>query len=436
MKSAPTPPQPRRQSRNEIKVRGLPHHLTREEIKKYFEVTGNINFIFRHGTVGDKFSGTCRITYNEESGAKAAVLNFHQRKFSYGHTMSVTMFVTKGKVTVRAHDWVCPDCSHFDCVNFEWQPNCFSCGRQKPVQSSTNIIKTELEEIESNEYFEEEEEEEDEEDEEEEQPQQKEKIKETVAVVAPAAKKLAIEFKKEIDEVSLESLEMEMEDVLLNIFMNHRVFSDNLPLQVNISVSRPSINSLPHQSSKGISVNLCVNDEMIAERLKESFSENSNNNNNDNIESNPIERPAPHTSPVHLIGVPEADKENTRQEGEKNNKTMEKGRKKFTLAEDKEIIDKVLEVLPGKSLQSLEIPAQVLKVLSVTVSRGESSVSARWRGKLRRWLSQYYSHNRREWKQLQVKASQKRREDIAKYFHTQAKKSGLTLEVMNVKRKT
>ena len=57
------------------------------------------------------------------------------------------------------------------------------------------------------------------------------------------------------------------------------------------------------------------------------------------------------------------------------------------------------------------------------------------KGKLRLWLIQYYNNNKRSWKDFSVKASQKRREDIAKYFNKQAKKSGLSLDLMNVKRK-
>merc|ERR1719204_1342430 len=73
-------------------------------------------------------------------------------------------------------------------------------------------------------------------------------------------------------ETPWRDLELELEDVLLNTFMNHSAFSDNLPLRVNISVSRPVRGSEP--KSEYLNVSLRVDDEMITRRLKENLSSN------------------------------------------------------------------------------------------------------------------------------------------------------------------
>ena len=83
--------QGRSQSRTVVQVKGLPNHLSRDQIQSYFERTGSIKYVFRERvhTGNGTFSGCCRITYDEEIGAKKAVLDYNQRKFSYRHTMRV-----------------------------------------------------------------------------------------------------------------------------------------------------------------------------------------------------------------------------------------------------------------------------------------------------------------------------------------------------------
>ena len=134
--------QQRRQSRRSVRVRGLPRHLSRDDIQKYFGVTGRIKYVFREkvdkdSSGNDQFSGACRITYEEEEGAKEAFLGFDGRKFSYGHVMSLRMVVSSHAnsedQTIAPSDWICRACStrDFSIVNFDWQSFCFSCGKER-----------------------------------------------------------------------------------------------------------------------------------------------------------------------------------------------------------------------------------------------------------------------------------------------------------------
>ena len=178
----------RQQSRCVVRVRGLPHHLSREDIKRYFQTCGVINYVFREGMTDHGFNGTCRITYKEESGARKAVLGFHNRKFSYGHIMSVSMALDQNhsnmrKERVRPGDWVCSSCSRhdFDCINFDWQQRCFSCSGHRPlaqVQGSDIKMEREEEEAETNIKIGENEDDDDSEEEEDEDEDEDEKEKE------------------------------------------------------------------------------------------------------------------------------------------------------------------------------------------------------------------------------------------------------------------
>ena len=513
--------QQRRQSRRAVRVRGLPRHLSCDDIRKYFEVTGRIKYMFREKVdKNDQFSGACRITYEEEKGAREAVLGFDGRKFSYGHVMSLRMDVSghanTGSQTIAPSDWVCQACSarDFSIVNFDWQSYCFSCGQErgKNGQQSTSNITTKVKtaqissnnttevraaQISSNnktvaraaqdEYIEEEEQEE---------QDSKLNIPQDVTPLPvierndqrslPSLERE--EMEEENDQICLPSLEEELEDVLLNTFMNHRAFSESVPLRINISVGKAIKIEPQNTRSKSIYVNLSVTDDLInktehshpqqqeesietetldiderEEAEQEEAVEVSDDDEGLDVDKENeihviIEKPSKqrkkkfssYEDDVMWTAINEADgKVDTKKISDDLNishvdivkriQTLETGldpgKKKFTLAQDKEIIDKVVEVLPGKSLPTLEIPDQVLKVLSLTMSRTESSVSARWKGKLRLWLIQYYNKNKRSWKDFSVKASLKRREDISKYFHKQAKKNGLTLDAMNVKRK-
>ena len=433
-------------------------------VKKYFQTCGVINYVFREGMTDHGFNGTCRITYKEENGARKAVLGFHNRKFSYGHIMSVTMALDSitRKKTVRPGDWVCPSCSHqdFDCINFDWQQRCFSCSGQRPlgqVQGSGIKVEREEEEPETNIMIEENEDDDDSEEEDDEDEEEKEEYKvNELNERIPAAKET---------EAPWRDLEVELEDVLLNTFMNHSAFSDNLPLRINISVSRPVRGSEP--KSEYLNVSLRVDDEMITRRLKENLSSNETTDSVGRVQNESTNLPIIRVNtnaaadeirnPINIQNdeTIDNDKENdaigennsearkivlSSQEDEavvKRIETLQKGKRKFTYDEDKEIINRVMEILPGRSLQTLELPDQVLSDLSEKLSRSESSVCMRWRWKLRKWLVQYYSQNKQSWKQLTAKACQKRREDISRYFKLQAKKKGLAYHglMMNVKEK-
>ena len=149
---------------------------------------------------------------------------------------------------------------------------------------------------------------------------------------------------------------------------------------------------------------------------------NNNNINNISFEGDVIAKVV--NSSRSNISVDNASNPETAKE------SSDKGRKKFTLDEDKEILDKIIEVLPGRSLASLELSNQALKSLSASLSRCESSISSRWKYSLRAWLIEYYSKSNKSWANL-AKSSFQRRKDVATYFQKLKKKKGLMIEVMN-----
>lgn len=111
---------------------------------------------------------------------------------------------------------------------------------------------------------------------------------------------------------------------------------------------------------------------------------------------------------------------------------VDKVKKNFTLEQDKEILGKVIELLPGKSLPDLELPDPILKLLSLKLSRCEISIQQRWKYSLRAWLVQFYAKTHRSWsKNLSKKASVQRRKDVSVYFNKLVKKNSLNIEVMN-----
>ena len=115
-----------------------------------------------------------------------------------------------------------------------------------------------------------------------------------------------------------------------------------------------------------------------------------------------------------------------------------KGKKNFTLDQDKEILDKVIKLLPGKRLIDLELPDQVLKLLSKKLYRLEISIQQRWKYSLRAWIVDFNCNSKatKSWdKSLSKKASVQRRIDVSEYFRKLVKENNLELEVMNVKTK-
>ena len=109
-----------------------------------------------------------------------------------------------------------------------------------------------------------------------------------------------------------------------------------------------------------------------------------------------------------------------------------KGKKNFTLDQDKEILDKVIELLPDKRLPDLELPDQVLKLLSKKLSRLEISIQQRWKYSLRAWIVDFNFNSKatKSWdKSLSKKASVQRRKDVVEYFCKLVKKNNLELEV-------
>ena len=115
-----------------------------------------------------------------------------------------------------------------------------------------------------------------------------------------------------------------------------------------------------------------------------------------------------------------------------------KGKKNFTLDQDKEILDKVIQLLPQKSFPDLELPDIALKLLSEKISRSEISIQQRWKYSLREWIVQFHSNSKatKSWeKTLSKKASVQRRKDVSEYFRKLVDRKDLKLEAMGVKAK-
>jgi len=111
-------------------------------------------------------------------------------------------------------------------------------------------------------------------------------------------------------------------------------------------------------------------------------------------------------------------------------------RKAFSLDQDKEILQKVIEVLPGKSMASLELPDDVLHTLSTSIKRTSVSISNRWKFSLRVWLVEYYSKNTKSWKKFTKGASIKRREDVTSFFNQLVVKHNVAVDVLMLQQKS
>ena len=226
-------------------------------------------------------------------------------------------------------------------------------------------------------------------------------------------------------DLSVADIEHELEDVLLNTILNHEVFMKNIPLNIEITVSK-KIKSEIVSNNKEVNVTLLLDPDIINDaEERETFNQNSveKREAQDTLEPEPIckDKEKETMNDTHA-----------REVSFNNSSDNVNGKKKFTLEQDKAILDKVVILLPGKSLANFELSEDELDFLSDKLARSPSSIHQRWKYSLRTWLVQFFSKNHRSWsKNLTVKASVERRKQVVKYFNKLAKKNTLKIEVMN-----
>ena len=233
----------------------------------------------------------------------------------------------------------------------------------------------------------------------------------------------------------MSDIEHELEDVLLNTILNHGIFVRNIPLNIEITVSKKI---KAENENKEITVKLRLDPDITIDSDDNKIIPDSEDIKQvlfgqkeyfEKVDGN--ESKTAKDTEEHKPRSKEADTNNvsTLNHGVKDS---ENGKKKFTLEQDKEILDKVVILLPGKSLANLELSQNVLDCLSIKLNRSPSSIQQRWKYSLRTWLVQFFSKNHKSWsKNLSVKASVERRKQVVKYFNKLSKKNRLKIEVMN-----
>lgn len=234
---------------------------------------------------------------------------------------------------------------------------------------------------------------------------------------------------------SISDIEHELEDVLLNTILNHEIFVRNIPLNIEIIVSKKIQSEI---ENKELNVKLRLDPDITIENEGENLIHNSEDIKQvlfdqkeyfEKVDGN--ESKNAKDTGEHKPRLKEADTDNVCTQNQVT-KDPENGKKKFTLEQDKEILDKVVIMLPGKSLANLELSENVLDGLSIKLARSPSSIHHRWKYSLRTWLVQFFSKNHRSWsKNLSVKASVERRKQVVKYFNKLSKQNRLKIEVMN-----
>ena len=515
------------QLREQIYVTGLPCYLHLATIENYFERVGKIKvnkkgeksvkLFFKDKDKTKNFEGRCKVTYEDEAIARKAVELLDGEDYkNLGYILKVSIALVycdeKHGNEIKDGDWLCKFCNEnkLKRINFEWQKTCFNCNRERDVCEDTNhynevVVNGDDNAINPNPNIHIE--------------QSDHGDDDTAAVFSPLrpietllqAKAQANDPKpaKVMVEVSsakvpnLELLEREMEDVLLNTFMNHDLFSKNFPLKVKIDVSNiitaeslskdynkkihvelnvgSGISQKPrvHRGQKGplspdvIKIEDSCDEEDVVEMkpapgLDISYDDITDTDSQGNTTTESVEDAGPLTLETNP-GLPRSPlkrkMDHNIEEDQQNSKKItvdekvdfknlstevlippgavvekvqavdngtDKVKKNFTLEQDKEILGKVIELLPGKSLPDLELPDPILKLLSVKLSRCEISIQQRWKYSLRAWLVQFYAKTHRSWsKNLSKKASVQRRKDVSVYFNKLVKKNSLNIEVMN-----
>ena len=116
---------------------------------------------------------------------------------------------------------------------------------------------------------------------------------------------------------------------------------------------------------------------------------------------------------------------------ETNHGEDEKSRKKFTLDQDKVILDKIVaNIIPGQRLDYLEIvvASSSCKEVANRLSRTESSIQGRWKYSLRTWLLEHFRKKTQSWTGFKVKASIERRKAVVDYFVKELRKRDIKID--------
>jgi len=258
-------------------------------------------------------------------------------------------------------------------------------------------------------------------------------------------------------------LESEIEASLLNTFNKYDLLRANFPLNVKIEVSkaeksdsleRLSLNleklnvklSLDHSlgiqeadiQGEGQNVHMedltqeNVSDEDVqiteapqalpselkqasGKKVLSKFFEGSTSSEESSDDDDNFDQPGSMFIPMHSYAE---NKDKTHGEDEKS-------RRKFTLDQDKAILDKVIAIIgPGQRLDYLELAAAstACKEVARRLGRTESSIQGRWKYSLRSWLLEYFQKKTKSWTGFTVKASIERRKAVADYFVKELRK--------------
>ena len=252
-------------------------------------------------------------------------------------------------------------------------------------------------------------------------------------------------------------LELELEASLLETFKKYKIFRNNLPLNIKIDVSRAvKSNSLERLSFNNEKLNVDLSlDDSLGIHKADIRGEGQNVKMEDIILENVTDEDVqvmdahkaspselPQTSGVKVLNKyfestssdeSESENENFDQpgamfipmhsyaqgSGDKTHGEDDKSRRKFTLDQDKVILDKVIDIIvPGQRLDFLELVAgsSACKEVARRLSRTETSIQGRWKYNLRLWLLEYFQKKTKSWTGFTVKASIERRRAVACYF--------------------
>ena len=139
------------QFRNQIYVTRLPCYLHPTRIEKYFERIGKIKvnkkgekmvkLFFRDREKRTNFEGRCTVTYEDAANAQRAVelLNGVDYKNTGSKIKVIISFgycdeAKRQRMNkYKAGDWLCKLCTEKNLmsINFEWQKSCFNCNRKR-----------------------------------------------------------------------------------------------------------------------------------------------------------------------------------------------------------------------------------------------------------------------------------------------------------------
>jgi len=433
------------------------------------------------------FNGCCKVTYLRSRAAKEAVQKLNGQEFkNTGCLLEVSIGLDmQGRSQVAYNsDWICDKCgeSDIEAINFEWQDVCYHCKRRRSPNAETVGSKRMQKDDSCQTIYDENLEVND---------SGIETSIKTDPGTGSEQSTLDEAFERTPDDNFIGELEDGLSNyfmnynffknllplqITINVCRNFQAESKTKPISVNLKIhddlkvvafpEPDCIEIIDERESEAIVEEVSALDQPINsfDKIQEDVTRNSSYDSSSDDDSSissvdsDIQRQIDAASPDPIdkgnkkrSGSPEAESLHTAAKVPKTDLTAttsakssresviyitadteeeSKSGKSFSLDEDKEILKKVIEVLPGKSLANLELPDEVLRILSVRISRAAISISQRWKHSLRTWLVQYYSKNTKSWKNFSKQASLKRREDISSFFHKLVQKSNLSVEVM------